>query len=355
MKKIRAGVIGAGSWATVAHLPTLKGRSEVELVAICRKGDDLLSSLKTQFKVDIASEDYLDVINQDLDVIVVASPPSLHHEHASAALLSGAHVLCEKPMTISSSQSWDLVQIAKDVNRELLIGFSWNYMPIVQQAFVQLQKKSIGRLEQMSIQMSTQTRELLANFGPYPGASTEQIPEQNTWTNPSISGGGYGQAQLSHALGLAFRLEPQRVHKAFAFMASPLDAPVELHDAISYRFSDGAIGSLSGSSSHMGAWQNKDELQVRAIGDQGQFLVDLHRECVYIWYADGTEVNLKLPINAGVVDNYAAANALVDVALGDLQANRAPGELGALTVEALELAYSSAATGAVASREGKSV
>lgn len=207
----------------------------------------------------------------------------------------------------------------------------------------------------MSIQMSTQTRELLANFGPYPGASTEQIPEQNTWTNPSISGGGYGQAQLSHALGLAFRLEPQRVHKAFAFMASPLDAPVELHDAISYRFSDGAIGSLSGSSSHMGAWQNKDELQVRAIGDQGQFLVDLHRECVYIWYADGTEVNLKLPINAGVVDNYAAANALVDVALGDLQANRAPGELGALTVEALELAYSSAATGAVASREGKSV
>lgn len=95
MKKIRAGVIGAGSWATVAHLPTLKGRSEVELVAICRKGDDLLSSLKAQFKVDIASEDYLDVINQDLDVIVVASPPSLHHEHASAALLSGAHVLCE--------------------------------------------------------------------------------------------------------------------------------------------------------------------------------------------------------------------------------------------------------------------
>lgn len=49
-------------------------------------------------------------------------------------------------MTISSSQSWDLVQIAKDVNRELLIGFSWNYMPIVQQAFVQLQKRVLADL-----------------------------------------------------------------------------------------------------------------------------------------------------------------------------------------------------------------
>ncbi len=353
MKKIRAGVIGAGSWATVAHLPTLQGRSEVELVAICRKGDDLLSSLKAQFNVEIASENYLDVVNQELDIIVVASPPSLHYEHASAALRSGAHVLCEKPMTISSLQSWELVKIANDVNRELLIGFSWNYMPIVQHAFEQLQKKSIGTLEQMSIQMSTQTRELLANLGPYPGASTEQVPEQNTWTNPINSGGGYGQAQLSHALGLAFRLEPQRVSEAFAFMSSPLDAPVELHDAISYRFSNGAIGTVSGGSSHMGAWQNKDELQVRAIGDHGQFLVDLHRECVYIWYVDGTEVNLKLPINAGAVDNYGAANALVDVALGDLQANRAPGELGALTVEALELAYQSASTGAVAILEAR--
>jgi hypothetical protein len=137
-------------------------------------------------------------------------------------------------------------------------------------------------------------------------------------------------------------------------MSSPLNAPVELHDAISYKFSNGAIGTLSGGSSHMGAWQNKDELQVRAIGDEGQFLIDLHRECLYFWYIDGTEINVKLSPNAGAVDNFAAANALVDVALGNLEANRAPGELGALTVEALELAYQSAALGKIAKSKGSS-
>ncbi len=350
MKKIRAGVIGAGSWATVAHLPTLQKRPEVEIVAICRKGDSLLSQLQAEFSVPIASENYQDVVDQELDVIIVASPPALHYEHSVAALRSGAHVLCEKPMTISSKESQGLVAVAEEVDRELLIGFSWNYMPMVQQAYEQLQRKGIGTLEQMSIQMSTQTRELLANVGPYPGASEVQVPEEDTWVNPATSGGGYGQAQLSHALALAFRLEPQHVAEAFAFMSSPLGAPVELHDAISYKFEGGAVGTLSGGSSHMGAWQNKDELQVRAIGDQGQFLVDLHRECVYIWYADGTEINLQLPFNSGLVDNFGAANALVDVALGNKAANRAPGRLGSLTVEALELAYRSAMTGEVARR-----
>ena len=57
MSKIRAGVIGAGSWAAVAHLPALRDRDDVEIVAVCRKGDQLLASLKQEFSVGIASED----------------------------------------------------------------------------------------------------------------------------------------------------------------------------------------------------------------------------------------------------------------------------------------------------------
>ena len=49
MSKIRAGVIGAGSWAAVAHLPALRDRDDVEIVAVCRKGDQLLASLKQEF------------------------------------------------------------------------------------------------------------------------------------------------------------------------------------------------------------------------------------------------------------------------------------------------------------------
>ncbi len=70
--------------------------------------------------------------------------------------------------------------------------------------------------------MSSVTRELLSNTGDYPGASPEAVPEQPTWTDPRISGGGYAQAQLTHALGLAFWMTGARAENGFAKMSAPL-------------------------------------------------------------------------------------------------------------------------------------
>jgi predicted dehydrogenase len=350
MSRLRLGVIGAGSWAVAAHLPTLARRSEVEFVGVCRRGPMVLEEIRSHFGFAMSSEDYRDVLNQDLDIVVVASPSSFHHEHVKAALLAGAHVLCEKPMTIHPADAWDLVETAKRVDRQLLLSFGWNYMPIVRRAVDLLGDRGIGTLEHMTIHMSSATRELLSNSGAYPDASPSTVPEQATWTDPAIAGGGYGQAQLSHALGLALRLVPERVTSALAFTRAPLAAPVELHVAAALTFSGGGIGVLSGGSNHTGASGNKHELEVRAIGSEGQFIVDVHRELVWLFRSDGTDVTLDLEPGGGGYDASGPANALVDVALGDPTANCAPGDLGARTVEALELVYRSAADGRVARR-----
>ena len=67
MAKLRVGVIGAGSWTVASHLPNLAARGdEVEFVGICRKGPDLLEKLRAQYDFAVASEDYRDVIAQDV-------------------------------------------------------------------------------------------------------------------------------------------------------------------------------------------------------------------------------------------------------------------------------------------------
>ena len=63
-----------------------------------------------------------------------------------------------------------------------------------------MDEEGIGDLEHMTLHMSSMTRELLSNTGAYPEAAPEALPEQQTWTNSKLSGGGYAQAQLSHAL-----------------------------------------------------------------------------------------------------------------------------------------------------------
>lgn len=339
MPILRAGVIGAGSWAAHAHIPALAQRSEVELVSVCRRDREVLQRLKDRFGFRIATEDYREALDAGLDIVVVASPTAFHFEHVQAALRSGAHVLCEKPMTLSSGEAWSLVDEAEQAGRQLLISFGWNFMPIYTKAKALVDRYGIGDLEHVTVHMSSQTRELLSNTGAYPDADPDTIPAADTWTDPRLSGGGYGQAQLSHALGLLFGLFPVRAVDATSLLSSVLDAPVETHAAIALRFDNGGIGAISGGSSHTGAWGNKHELEIRAIGSEGQLILDVHRELVWLFRPDGVDIRADVADGDGNYQAHGPALALVDTALGDTSKNTAPGTLGARTVEALELAY----------------
>lgn len=317
MGRLRLGVIGAGSWAVAAHLPALeKRRRDVEFVAVCRRGPDALERIRERFGFATASEDYRDVVRSGIDICVVASPGALHYEHAAAALEAGAHVLCEKPMTLDPGQAWALVDLAHRKERHLLLSFGWNYLPMIRDARRLVGEHGIGRLEQMSVSMSSQTRELLSDTGAYPDADPDTVPEPGTWTDPALSGGGYGQAQLTHALGLALHLVPERVTAAFALTGAPSGVPVEFHDAIALKFAGGGVGSVAGGSAHLGAGGNKHSLEVRAIGAEGQLLVDVEREAVWLYRPDGVDEHLPVGPGDGAYQAEGPAGALVDLALG---------------------------------------
>jgi predicted dehydrogenase len=327
-----------------SHLPQLARSEDVEFVSVARKGPELLAKIREKYGFAIASEDFRDVLAAGVDACIVASPSGLHYEHAKAALEAGAHVMCEKPVTIDPAQAWDLVDVAERNGRHLIISFGWNYRPMVARAKALMESVGIGTLEHLSVHMSSQTRELLSNTGAYPDADPEAVPEARTWTDRSVSGGGYGQAQLSHALGLALWLTGARVQSGFALMTAPLDAPVELHDAIVYAFDGGAIGTVSGGSAHLGAGGNKHALEVRAIGSDGQLLIDVEREAIWLFHR-GSEQRLDLADGEGRYDCAGPIEALLSAGRGEPFVNQSPGELGARTVEALDIAYRSAESG----------
>lgn len=350
MAKVRVGVIGAGSWAIASHLPNLAKHDNLDFVGISRIGEEILYKMKDRYGFQVASEDYHDVLNAGIDVCVIASPTGLHHEHAKAAMEAGAHVMCEKPVTIEPELAWDLDATAKKLKRELIIAFGWNYLPMMRQAKALMEKFGIGDLEHLTIHMSSATRELLSNTGAYPDATPESMPDQKTWTDSTVSGGGYGQAQLTHALGMGLWLTGARVDSGFALMSAPMNASVEMHDAISYRFENGAIGSVSGGSAHAIAHKSYHALELRAIGSDGQLLLDLERAAVWL-YHKGENIRLELEDDDGYYNCQGPIDALVAAGKGESFVNYSPGELGARSVEALEVAYRSAATGKLEHRK----
>ena len=103
--KARIGVIGAGWWAVANHIPVLRSLPACEIVAVSRLGTAELAEVQSTFGIDRGFEDYQQMLdNVAMDGVVIASPHTLHFEHASAALAKGCHVLVEKPMTTISGR-----------------------------------------------------------------------------------------------------------------------------------------------------------------------------------------------------------------------------------------------------------
>jgi predicted dehydrogenase len=203
----------------------------------------------------------------------------------------------------------------------------------------------IGEIEHVSMHMDSVTRELLSETGAYPAADPELIPQAETWSRRETSGGGYGQAQLTHLLGMVLWLTDLRGEAAFALMSAPLGAQVELHDAVSIRFTNGAIGSMGGASSHLGGADNRHAVELRAVGDKGMIHVELRDNVLWRYRGEGDTVRVELGPDAGLYDCVGPIDAVVDAALGKDPANNSPAELGARTVEILDAAYRSADSG----------
>jgi predicted dehydrogenase len=345
MGKVRIGVIGAGVWATTSHLPVLARRpQDVEFVAVCRTGEAEVKAVAEQFGFAVATEDYREVLDAGVDACIVSSPAYLHHEHARAALDAGCHVLLEKPVTISSADAWDLVERAQAARLHLVISFGWNYLPTYVAARELLDTHGIGDVTGMSVHMDSGIRELLL------GASLSSTGDPNdradtaTWTSRQISGGGYAQAALPHALGLALGLAGIRAKTVHGLVAGGGDTGIELYDAIAVEFAGGAVGTVSGMAHHLGA-ALRHELEIRIFGTEGQIHLDYFRDYVRLWNTSGADEQPSLPPDAGLYNCDGPPNALIDLVQERDAVNRSPGELGAATVELIEAAYASAASG----------
>ncbi len=112
--KIKVGILGAAEIAKRRFLPALLKNNKYEFVGIASR--DLQNAIKiTNEFGGKAYESYMDLLNDSsIDVVYIPLPPTLHHKWAKIALNKNKNVFIEKPMTISYSQTEELLEIAQE-------------------------------------------------------------------------------------------------------------------------------------------------------------------------------------------------------------------------------------------------
>ncbi|HET6566582.1 MAG TPA: Gfo/Idh/MocA family oxidoreductase [Rhodothermales bacterium] len=95
-----------------------------------------------------AIERYEDLLGrEDVDAVIVSSPPQFHEEQVITALEAGKHVLCEKPLANSPAAARRMVEAAKRTGQTLSTGFNHRYFPAIQFVKQTLESGLIGELD----------------------------------------------------------------------------------------------------------------------------------------------------------------------------------------------------------------
>jgi predicted dehydrogenase len=340
MSKARIGIIGAGWWAVVNHIPMLRKIADCEIVAVNRLGKAELAEVQRTFDIKHGFEDYRDMLDAvEMDGVVVSSPHVLHFEHASAALEKGCHVLVEKPLTTNAADARGLVALAEKMGREIVVPFGWNFKPWTEEA--RKLEPEIGHIEHVVLQMANALDDLFAG---QPMKETEGAmfrPPPSTWADPKRAG-GFGWGQLVHALGLLFRITRLAPAEVFA-LTGQSPAGVDYYDAAAMRFTNGATGSLSGSATLPKG--RPVQIDLRIFGSAGMLLVDIERERLEVRRRDGRDTVIPLKPGDGAYSCEEPLKVLVDLCLGRPTLNGAPGVVGQRAVEVLDALYRSAVSG----------
>src|SRR5690606_2096929 len=121
----RFGIIGTGR-ITRRLVADIQSTDGAEVTAIASRTGQRAQWSADQYGIAAAVEGYESLLVRDgVDAVYVALPPSMHAHWAIAAAQAGKHVLCEKPLTVSTAQSL-AVHVACEANSvRLLDATAW--------------------------------------------------------------------------------------------------------------------------------------------------------------------------------------------------------------------------------------
>jgi predicted dehydrogenase len=341
MKTVRMGVIGAGWWATFAHLPAVQSHPQAELLAVQSREQTAVEKIARDFGVPHAGTCVDDLLSlPELDAVIIASTPNVHFAQAKAALARGLHVLIEKPMTFTAAEARELVELAAQKKLQLLISCPWHFTRHGMEARRLIQAGVLGEIKMISVLMTNPIDQLLRGINTSPTHGLDKVyvePQPGAYNDPTIAGGGQIYCQVSHAaayLTFLTGLRPAEVFARFDCDGSPND----LYNALTVTLENGALVSLASTAVTPLA---EKHYEVRVYGRKAILQLELWRGTMVL--TDFADQRTEFPALAEneIYPAQSPAFNFIEAVLGQA-ANGSPGELGLASMEIIDAACVSA-------------
>ena len=220
-RKVRVGIIGAGDFAEVCHIPGINAHPLGEVVALCARNRERVTALAARCGVSDIHTDYQDLLaREDIDAVTIAGPDALHGPATLAALAAGKHVFCEKPLAMDAAEAERMVEACTQSGRVGMVSYTFRYGQALRELRRLLGEGAIGIPCQVAMQVHW-------GYVGYPGPAL--IPSYDLATESSS--GAWADAATHLFDALAYLLAPPRAVCA-QMMIVPRDSGTAQPDTV---------------------------------------------------------------------------------------------------------------------------
>jgi scyllo-inositol 2-dehydrogenase (NADP+) len=233
---INIGFLGLGRVLDY-HLPAIREKADQFRIASVF---DLSERRRTEVAQELnalASTSYEEMLaNPSIDVIVVATPPRFHADHAIQALQSGKHVIVEKPMALHAKDAKGMVEAAEANGKLLVVNHNHRFSGHQQYHYIKeaLDSNVIGKPYQYNVQ-------LMSSWGGYAG-SPDYIPN---WECKKEQGGGTLYSWGPHLVDMVLHAHPSAPRTVYAKLNSEgWEFDGDSNSVLVITFEDGATAHI---------------------------------------------------------------------------------------------------------------
>jgi len=150
-KKLKWGIAGCGRYTENSFLPTIKMLRKSIVNSVYSKDNIRAKFISERYLVKNAFSDYDDFLKSDIDAVYIGSVNAEHYEQVIKAAKAGKHILCEKPIAITSLQAEEMVKVCKENNVLFAVNYTQRFHPAVIKAKEIVESNMLGKLVSMQI------------------------------------------------------------------------------------------------------------------------------------------------------------------------------------------------------------
>jgi len=148
---MKYGVIGTGYWGSnhARVAAELADEGKVDGVVLCDIDEDRVEDLASSYGVEYTT-DYTELASMGVGAVTVTTPSPTHHEIATYLLEDGVDCLVEKPLALNSEDAWDMVETADEEGRTLGVGHIFRYHPALSDLKRRVERGELGEIKYLN-------------------------------------------------------------------------------------------------------------------------------------------------------------------------------------------------------------